>query len=347
MMFKMELYKLFSKKRIFLILLTGIVLEVILSMQMKNTMFEGFNSTVYKYYMEQLEGEYTGEKQAWVEKEYNRLKDLTDNEEEYERQYRENEIGADEYRTIVNDVKSAKSRIYTMEYILEKSNYYAEADGNPSYYYDIEISDYIQNMNIDVILVVILMLMILPVFTEDYSAGTIYMVESSKYGKRRLFYCRLKITIMLSAVLGFVFPVTEFITKYIRFDLGDLTADISSLMVMGSSGIHMSVGGYLCLTLVIRIFYTVVLGMVSMWVASRIHNNIAVFAVISAIVFIPFFINQYIPVLARHLLICSGLGIYGVFNTYHTVCGIRTIYFSMIIYCILIMGIVYDLHRKN
>lgn len=346
-MFKMELCKLFSKKRIFLILLIGIILEVILSIQMKNTMFEGFNTAVYKYYMKQLEGEYTGEKQAWVKDEYKRLKDLIDNEKEYERQYKDNKIGAEEYRTIANDVKSAKNRIYTVEYILEKSNYYAESGGNPSYYYDIEISDYIQNMNIDVILVVILMLMVLPVFTEDYSAGTVYMVESSKYGKRRLFYCRLKITIMLSVVLGFVFPVTEFITKYIRFDLGDLSADIGSLMVMGNSNMHMPVGRYLCLALVIRMFYTVVLGIISMWVANRIHNNIAAFAVISAIVFIPFFINQYMPVLARHLLICSGLGIYEVFNTYHTLCGIRTIYFSMIIYCLLIMGIIYDLHRKS
>lgn len=94
----------------------------------------------------------------------------------------------------------------------------------------------------------------------------------------------------------------------------------------------------------------IILGIIIMWIASRIHNNVAIFGVISAIVFIPYFIYQYMPVLVRDISLCSAFGVYEIFHNHHTMLGIQMVYLSIIVYCIIMAVIIYDgvqFYEKN
>lgn len=335
-MLKMELYRIFSRKKIYLFLLVGMICEIFLSLQVKTVMFEGFNSTVYRYYINQLKGNYTAEKHSKVENEYERLTNLIANEEEYERQYFAGELSAEEYRNISNDVKSAKSRIVTVEYILRKTEYYSVCEGKPEYFYDIGISDYVRNMSVDVVLIVILILVVVPIFTEDYYSGTVAMIRSSANGRRKLYLCRLKMTMLLSATLGILFYLTEFLTKYIRFDLGNMGADIRSLDCMQFSQLDVTVGEYILFTILIRTLYTVMSGVVIMLIANRIHSNIGAYAAGIGMIMIPYYLYPYMPKWMQEISLCKGLGAYSMFNAYDEIIGIPIVVFCGMTHCVLL-----------
>ena len=344
-MLKLEFYKLFCKKKILIVLLVGIAAEIFLSMQSRSVMFEGFNPKVYRYYMEELQGEYTVEKQTWIEQEYERLQNLISDEEMYEAQYKRNEIGAEAYRKVSGDIKTAKNRIRTVEYIVEKSGYYSGVDGTPEYFYDIGIKDYIENMKMDVIMLVILIIMIAPVFTEDHSCGTVPMIRSSKYGTGRLYYNRLTVVLTISAGIGFLFPVLEFVTKYVKFDLGNLNADIRSLMVMENSNLDMSIIQYLFLTMATRAFFAVVFGVFVMWVAVLSHRNIVTYVVTLGAVYIPYFLYSYMNRGMQDLMLCKGLGGFDNFKEYHVMAGIPDAWFGGVVYGMLAGGVIWSCGR--
>ncbi len=320
-MLKLELYRIFGRKRTFLFLLTGLLLETVFSLRIKTVMFDGFDDDVYRYYISRLEGAYTKEKQEWIEAEYERMTERIANADEYERQYFAGEMDAEEYRRLSDEVKSAGNREKTVGYLLEKTQYYSGCKGNPEYFYDIAISDYIENMSMDFVLIFVLILLILPVFHEDYEAGTVLMVRSCAYGREKLYLYRMGAAGLVSLLTGFLFYLTEFFTKAARFDLGNLNADVKSLLNMSQSGLDLTIGEYLLLTVLIRTIYTGMAGIVIMLIANMLHSSIGAFAVSAACLFLPYFLCRYLPVWLQDLSLCSGLGAYRLFSAAHKTAG--------------------------
>lgn len=59
---KMELYKVLSKPRVYIIFIVGLIIQSIMAGQMRTTMFNGYHKSVYENYMNEMEGEYSIEK---------------------------------------------------------------------------------------------------------------------------------------------------------------------------------------------------------------------------------------------------------------------------------------------
>lgn len=56
---KMELYKVLSKPQVYIIFIVGLIIQSIMAGQMRTTMFNGYHKSVYKNYMNEMEGEYS------------------------------------------------------------------------------------------------------------------------------------------------------------------------------------------------------------------------------------------------------------------------------------------------
>ncbi len=309
-MFRVEFLRIFGKKKIYIIILIAIICEVLMALPVENDMPEGFNEDIYRYYMDKLKGMYTPEKQEWIMSEYNRLTELTANEEEYERRYRESEINADEYRTLTKEIKSAHNRLITVEYIVNKSNEYGKCGGKPEYFYDIGVENYICNMSIDFIMIIVLIILVAPIYTEEYTCGTVYMIKSSGNGKGKLLLRRIALTLLVAGIVGTVFPIIELITKYMRYDFGNLHADISSISGLQGIKISMTIQTYIIVTIVVRCIYTMVLSVLVIAVAFAVHNDVVIMAIVSLIVAIPYFLDNIIPSSVSFWLIHNGLGAY-------------------------------------
>lgn len=290
-MTKMEFDKFFCNRRVYLIAAIGIVLEIIIAMQMRTVMFDGYHKSVYIHYISQIEGKYSREKKEYIDGEYERQQELIENKDSYESLYKEGGMDAGEYHKISDEIKTAEFRIKTLEYLSVKSEYFDNSGRPYSYFYDVEVSDYVRFIGFDIIAVIVVLLLVIPVYTDDYYAGVGLIIRSSKNGRGRLFATRLKLAVSISVIVSIVFSAAEFLTKYIRYDLGNLNAEVGSLMIEKMQGMpefinSLSIWKYLLLFYMIRIILSILFGIVGLAVAKKCKGNIEAFFWMGAAIFI-------------------------------------------------------------
>ena len=358
---KYECMKIFGNIKIVAVLLLLFILNIIISMQNKTVMFEGYKSDVYKYYMDILEGAYTKEKHDYVMEEYERMKSHIANEGLYDEQYKKNQISSKEYRELSSAADLAKNRLKTFEYIVMKTEYYAQCEKTPSYFYDVDIEDYIVNMSANIPLLLSLILIIATLFNEDYVANTVHMIRSSKYGKERLYFRRIYLTVVLSVSFSVVFYVGEFAVKYFYMDLGIINSNACSLIGMSKAGLGSlnSLAGlngfsgvgetcfngtileYIVISFVIRTVYIVLIALFISSIASFTHKYIATFAVSLGIVYLPSVITESIFTLRK------GLEVYPVFAYNQNIHGVPDVMVAVVAYAVVAIVLMGGPGRKD
>lgn len=329
-----ELLKVFGNIKIIAVILGMFILSGIMAMKIDTIMFEGFSTDVYKYYMDYLEGEYTQEKHNYVFEEYSRMKEHISNSSLYDEQYKDKLISATEYRELSSAASLAKGRIKTFEYIVEKTEYYAGCENTPSYFYDIDVEDYIVNMSVNIPLLLSLILVIAVLFNEDYSANTVYMIRSSKDGKDRLLCRRLRLVMIIAIVLGVVFYVGEFLIKYFYLDLGDMNSHISSLRSMENAKFSGSIWGYLLTSIGIRMMYTVLVALLISVIAILTHKYMMTIGVALGVVYLPSVITD------SEWTLTAGLKAYPLINT-------SLAFIIVMVYILIFMGIIGILIKRE
>lgn len=180
---KMELYKVLSKPQVYIIFVVGLIIQSIMAGQMRTTMFNGYHKSVYENYMNEMEGEYSIEKKEYINSEYQKFQAIIDDKQKNEIAFNNGKIDGKDYHSIINEEKKAQYRIATVKYIVEKTEYYDSLDKSAQYFYDIEISDYIENLRFNVIPIIVILLIVVPMYTDDIYAGTLAMIKSSKNGR--------------------------------------------------------------------------------------------------------------------------------------------------------------------
>lgn len=335
-MLKYEFFKIFCKKKNFIIIAICLILKIVFSMQFDITMPEGFNADVYKFYSEKLEGEYTQEKHDFIVSEYNRFQELLENEHLYEEDFKNDNIDTEEYKIISDDIKSAKSRIKTVEYLIQKTEYYETLDEKAEYFFDIYHIDFVSNMKVDIFLIIVILILITSIYTDDYYSGTTNMIRSLKNGRKKLFVNRLICNISISAFFSLIFAVIEFIVKYLKFGLSHMDVSVKSLLIMEGAEYDLPFTEYVIATILIRVFFTIVVGLVIMLIAEKIQTNMGTYLIVLSLIYLPEFVYDSLGKAVRDITLAQGLGAYRCFNDYHMVFGIPNIIFSIMLYLIIL-----------
>ncbi len=275
---RIEFVKLLSQKKLSIFFIVGLMIEILLACQVRTIMPEGFRDSVYRYYLGNIKGKYSAEKKQYLESEYRRFQDLLQNQDEYERQYSAGAMEGTNYREILNEIKSAEYRMATLEYLMQKAEYYENRDIPADFFYDIVLGDYVEHLGTDYVALILIFLLVFPIYMDDYFAGTTAMIRSSKNGQRKLFLNRIQVTVCVSAMTSIVYSVAEFMTKYIRFDIGNLKAATGSLMIektaaMTQRMICMPAVEYISIIALYRIVIAIIFGMIVL-LMTRYYGNI-------------------------------------------------------------------------
>lgn len=120
-------------------------------------------------------------KKEYINSEYQKFQAIIDDKQKNEIAFNNGKIDGKDYHSIINEEKKAQYRIATVKYIVEKTEYYDSLDKSAQYFYDIEISDYIENLRFNVIPIIVILLIVVPMYTDDIYAGTLAMIKSSKW----------------------------------------------------------------------------------------------------------------------------------------------------------------------
>lgn len=286
---KMELYKVLSKPQVYIIFVVGLIIQSIMAGQMRTTMFNGYHKSVYENYMNEMEGEYSIEKKEYINSEYQKFQAIMDDEQKNEIAFNNGKIDGKDYHSIINEEKKAQYRIATVKYIVEKTEYYDSLDKSAQYFYDIEISDYIENLRFNVIPIIVILLIVVPMYTDDIYAGTLAMIKSSKNGRMILLKSRLNISLLISLLICILFAFVEFVTKYIIFDLGNLNAGVESLMIERTMHLpyiisDLSIWQFIVLLYLFYLIISVMISIIGLLVSKISRGNIEAFSIMSVII---------------------------------------------------------------
>lgn len=278
-MIRFELKKIFVKKSVWILVGACLVLQIIFSMRINTALPEGFRDDIYRYYTQQIEGRFSTEKRDFMRSEYEQMVELLSREDEYRDQFYDGEISADEYKELSDQIKSADTRIVTVEYLCAKGDYYSILEEPVEYFYDIAVTDYVESWspNFFVILSVIMIISVLAL--EDENCNTVYMVRSSRNGRKRLFRLRMILAGVLALGVSLLFYLAEYVTKLLYFDMGNLSAPLNSLMAFAGGAGEMAIGTYIVRMILISVAVSGVLGILTMLVGVLTKKNIATYII--------------------------------------------------------------------
>lgn len=293
-MIRFELKKIFVKKSVWILAGACLVLQIIFSVRINVMLPEGFRDDIYRYYTQQIEGRFSAEKRDFMVSEYERMKELITRDDEYREQFYDHEISADEYKELSDQIKSAETRIVTVEYLCAKGDYYSTLEEPVEYFYDIAVTDYVESWspNFFVILSIIMIISVLAL--EDENCNTVFMVRSSRNGRVRLFRLRMILAGVLSLGVSLLFYLAEFLTKLVYFDMGNLSAPMNSLMVFASGAGQMTIGAYIAQMISISVAASGVLGILTLLVGMLTKKNIATYIIMLGVAYLPYLCTQFI-----------------------------------------------------
>lgn len=348
-MFGLELYKTLRKKEIWAFIAIGIILEIVISSGGNLVLPKGVDLKTYKYYLEKLDGEYTDEKAQWITEERDKYQEYIDNSDTYEEQYNNNEIDSKSYQEILENIQTGKARIATLEYLVQRSMYLdalSEKTSNVKYFYDLEVNDYLENMNVDIIVALLIIVIVVHVFSEDNSCGTENMVVTSKNGRRKIFINRFICVMIVSTVIGVVYPVIEMVVKQRCFDLGNLYANVRCLTSMSESGLSMNIKQYLMLTLATRFAAAILFAIIVMGITICIKNVITDYVLSIGLLYLPFLVFDSVGKNLQRILICKGFSPIQGYRMSQEISGIHGMIIWLLFYTV-VSGIIFVLSLKR
>ena len=231
-MFNIEIKRLIKQKWIWIMIVVCLAVCTGISFYMKLNLPENFNGKIYSYYMTGLEGDFSYEKYARVQTEYDNMIELINNESEYKQQYFNGELSEGEYKEIKQKVDSAKYRIVTMEYILGKSNYLKEQYDKgirAAFFDDLTAMDYMLNYRIMYAMLVTSLFIACFIMWEDRQCNVHMLISSSYLGRKKLGIVRIGVYFMLTVLLCIIVLSVEYFVKIRCMNLNGLSYAAGSI----------------------------------------------------------------------------------------------------------------------
>ncbi len=349
-MFRFELYKALRKKELLLFFIIGIIIEVFIAGQDNRLIPGDLNVKIYKEYMNELDGKYTNKKQQWIMSEQEKYQEYIEEKTIAEEKYDNDKIDAQEYKTAIRHYKEASVKLPTLTFVLNRSIYLEEiADNsdNVNFFYDLDADDYIKNMGVDIVVILLITIFAVHIFGEDYNCGTDNIVATCEKGRKKLFVARLKCVLLISFVAGAVFPIIEYAVKSYKYDLGNLNSDIKCLESMSDCGLSLTIKEYLLMCTAVRIMAAILFGIIVSGFIILIKNTIAAYVVSVAVVYLPYLLYDTFGKLINQISLCKGFGVYKGFYKPQKIFGIHGMIIWAILYIIIDIIILTVLKKKK
>lgn len=344
----LELKKTFVTRKIMFIVLLLLVSKSIYTIISLNVKETNFDKEIYGNYMDEISGNYSDDKLNYINDLIGHYKDAIDKEELYKSKYYANMISAEEYRSYINEIDLGKVRLPVLTIIREKLEYFSmrkDIVNNIKLINDINISDYIASIGIDIIMIISIIFIVSRLFTNDYTDHINIFVITSKYGRTNISNIRLGIAIFFSVIMSILLQIVEFVTVEMIKEFNDYDASIQSITEYSNLP-NLSIGNFILLVYGIRTLFGIILNIIISFVAKLMRSFIGVFIFTLTIVFIPYFLYDSLPNILKSICISKGLYGVGMFTDYYEIGSIPNSIIMLISMSIIIVGC-YIVQRKR
>lgn len=191
---------LFNKKGIIIL---AICLQVIFSLIPQNVE-HSYSPEVYRRYVDTYGGKYTKELYEIFAERKQEISDIIDCHESVILKYHNDELSLEEYERHNSEYNLALSEKSTIDYLLLKCEYYNGIHKETTLFYDTDWSDFLTSNSFDFIIAFTILLIIIPVFLNEYVTESRNTIVITSKGKQRTAHAKLVICIILSFAISFI-----------------------------------------------------------------------------------------------------------------------------------------------
>lgn len=303
---KFELKKSILNIKALIFLAVMLLLKVILAFVNIPQTGKNIDENLYKKVISEMPGGYTQENRDFVEERLEYFSDIKDtNAIEYN--YYLGKYTDEEYREIKNDSLIAEKMIPVYSYIREKYNYYYEEYPDGRLFYDLDVQKYIASIGMEFTAIIFIAYIICNIFCNDYRCRTDVLVKTSYNGRKKLFGCRMLITMSVVVVLSIVSLLLDYLIKSRLFDINYYNYSIKSIMEMSGFTLDISVGNAILLINITKFIYMIIFSFILIGISRVLKNTYYVFLTGAGLVLFTYILSEFVPKAARFFLPGAGL----------------------------------------
>lgn len=303
---KFELKKSILNIKALIFLVVMLLLKVILAFVNIPQTGRNIDENLYKKVISEMPGGYTQEKRDFVEERLEYFSDIKDkNTIEYN--YYLGKYTDEEYREIKNDSLIAEKMIPVYSYIREKYNYYHEEYPDGRLFYDLDVQKYIASIGMEFTAIIFIAYIVCNIFCNDYRCRTDVLVKTSYNGRKKLFECRILITMSVAVVLSIVSLLLDYLIKSRIFDINYYNYSIKSIMEMSGFTLDISVGNAILLINITKFIYMIIFSFILIGISRVLKNTYYVFLAGAGLVLFTYILSEFVQKAARFFLPGAGL----------------------------------------
>lgn len=221
-----ETKKLLHKRLIIIVI--AVALEIVLGL-LPADHEHPYSPQVYRQYTEQLAGEYTPKKRELIFTRLDEVNNVIAEHEQLLEQYNADLIDLDEFAAHNKQYNQAIAEQQTLEYLAKKCESF-DSLGTGEFFYDTNWYDLYSYRRYDLLSVLLLMLLIPPVFCNEYSSKMADILRTTKCGKTRLAVIKLSVSMVVMFLLSLIISTAELCTFAARYGLDSAFAPLQSIM---------------------------------------------------------------------------------------------------------------------
>jgi hypothetical protein len=348
---KQELYKIFSKKTVYITLLFFSLIAVFLTSSRGMQMVYGNMHDFYKEYYQQYEGPVTAEKVKLAEDGIRQIDEYLDEYAEQHNGYGSptaamnrkglmfNDILEADQRARIHDarINALEQRLKIMEnkgqhdFEYKKAKLYYSMVKNiktPGIYFNWgwrETSDFI-NIFGTVIIGVMILLGVSTVFSDEYSTNMDALILSSKNGKRGVITAKLLAAGVYIMIVALFFTLLNLLIQFKIMGFAGGSSTLQELFRYENSPYAWTVAQYVPRQIAVHLYGSLAFGLIALLISSLCKSGLGSFFISGTIFGLPLFINSILYIKSgwaakinefSYAVLMRGLPLFNQFKAYN------------------------------
>ena len=333
---KHEIKKNLLQKKVFIVLIVLITIKVLISLSDNASYPSGINVSVYKEYIEKIEGPHTSDKLAFINSEIERYDELRKNKDLYVAKYRMGEITATEFRAIKSDIDRADDIITTLYFIQSKANYFENTYKSGVYFFDLDIERYINGMNIDYCALIFILFIVALIFATDYQRKTEILVRTSRFGGKYLLNVRLILLTVVTLLTSSLFQLIEFAIKFNTLEIQGIDKPFKSIISFMNYSFDITIAEMFIVLFVTRLMFLVCISIIAVVLSYLSKSYMGIISGGAILVVVPDYIIGALPKWLSYAMPSSGYNGILIYNNIDKIFSIPSYMYAWVIFAIII-----------
>lgn len=257
-----------QKKKSLLVVIALITIVKLIYNTYSYTPIMSSDELIYKEYMTALEGEFTPEKQEYINKERKYISDILSLEKENRTRYNIGDLSYEEYKSYLKEYYYCQARADIINKLYEHADYLANIQnttGGKAYFiYETGILA-LTKRNFDPFLILIIILLgtnnFIPEYIQNSSQKPVYAVlKTTKYGRSRLYHIKTIINVLLSAFIYAIYQIIDYLTIYTTYYIPNMSVSLISIEIYQKTSALITIQQY--------VFFIFICGMLGICIIS-------------------------------------------------------------------------------